>query len=121
VSETASPVLVSTLPMHAHRCEACAKAGKEVVWIHPEQDFAQLASHKCPECGTVNWKVSKMDTAKLPQPLPRNANKADFNAVLGYLILLVGLALIGYGVYLYVQKRGGIKKIAGNILNEGEE
>jgi hypothetical protein len=112
-----SPALVSTIPMHAHRCEACAKAGKEVVWIHPEQDFGQVAAHKCPECGTVNWKVSKIDNAKLPPPLPKNQSSIDFNTVLGYVLLLILLGLAGYGVYLYVQKRGGVSV----LLNEGDE
>lgn len=105
MSETATPpVLASTVPMHAHRCEACAKIGKEVVWIHPEADFGQIAAHKCPECGTINWKQSKIDNAKLPQPLPKNQG-VSFDTILGYVALLVGLALIAYGVYYYVRER----------------
>jgi hypothetical protein len=91
--------------MHAHRCEACAKSGKEVVWIHPEADFNQVAAHKCPECGTVNWKVSKVDSGKLPPPLPRNEKKFDIETVLGYVLLFIGLALLGYGAYLYIKDR----------------
>jgi hypothetical protein len=112
-----SPALVSTVAMHAHRCEACARAGKEVVWIHPEADFGQVSAHKCPECGTVNWKQSKVDNAKLPAPLPKNVSAANFETVLGYAIAFLILALIGYGVYVYVKKKGGVK----HLFNEGGE
>lgn len=98
-----NPVLVSTVPMHAHRCEACAKSGKEVVWIHPEADFGQVSAHKCPECGTVNWKQSKIDNAKLPQPLPKNSG-VSFDVVIGYVALFIVIALLGYGAYIYAQK-----------------
>lgn len=88
--------------MHAHRCEACAAKGKEVVWIHPEADFNQVSSHRCPECGTVNWKQSKIDNAKLPAPLPRNGNKLE-TAITWSLILII-VALFSYAGYLYWQK-----------------
>jgi len=101
--ETTAPVLQSTLKMHSHRCEACAAKGKEVVWIHPEADFAQVSAHRCPECGTINWKQSAMDNAKIPQPLPRNqSNKLD--TVLGYSVLAVALILLAYLAYVYLQK-----------------
>lgn len=98
-------MLLSTVPMHAHRCEECAKLGKDVVWVHPEQDFGQVSAHKCPECGTVNWKQSKIDNGKIPPPLPKNESKINLDTVLGYIVLLLGLALVGYGVYQYVAER----------------
>lgn len=112
-----NPVLNTTVKMHAHRCEECAKNGKEVVWIHPDSDRGQIAAHKCPECGTVNWKQSNFDNGKLPQPQPRNAvtEKISAETILGYAILLLGLALIGYGAYLYIQQRRE-KKEAGNEI-----
>lgn len=104
MSETTSPVLQSTLKMHAHRCEACAAKGKDVVWIHPDADFAQLSAHKCPECGTVNWKQSKLDNERLPQPQPRNATGVKLETVLGYVLLFVALGVIAYGAYIYWQR-----------------
>jgi hypothetical protein len=95
--------------MHAHRCEACMKSGKEVVWIHPEADFAQVAAHKCPECGTINWKQSKLDNGKLPQPQPKNENK--WETALGYVLAFVAIALVGYAGYLYIQKRRAEKTL----------
>lgn len=100
-----APALVSTVPMHAHRCEACAKNGKEVVWIHPEADFGQVSAHRCPECGTVNWKQSKLDNAKLPPPLPKNKSSVSMDTILGYTVLLIAIALLGYGAYYYVKNR----------------
>jgi phage FluMu protein Com len=102
-----SPVLVSTVPMHAHRCEACAKAGKEVVWIHPEADFGQVSAHKCPQCGTVNWKQSKIDNAKLPPPLPKNQG-VPVETIIGYVLLFISIVLLSYGAYIYIKDRKNV-------------
>lgn len=93
--------------MHTHRCEECAKNGKEVIWIHPDGDAGHIAAHKCPECGTVNWKQCKIENAKLPKPQERIApvHAIDLQSLLGYIMLAVGLALLGYAAYVYVKER----------------
>src|SRR6266403_378325 len=97
--------LNSAIQMHAHKCEACEKNGKEVVWVHPDICRGKVAAHKCPECGTVNWKQCKVESAKLPQ-VAQHVQPAQINleTLLGYILLAVGLALIGYGAFLYVTK-----------------
>ena len=99
-------ILNSTVKMHAHKCEECAAKGKEVIWIHPDSDRGQVAAHRCPECGALNWKQHQVENGKLPQPLPKNETVqrgVNWDMVLGYTVLLIGLALIGYGVYIYIQ------------------
>lgn len=88
--------------MHTHRCEECAKNGKEVIWIHPNADAGQISAHTCPECGTVNWKQCKVENGKLPQPQQRTVpvHAIDW---LGYIMLAVGLALLGYATFLYIK------------------
>jgi len=100
-----SAVLHSTIKMHTHKCEACAKQGKEVIWVHPDADRGQVAAHRCPECGTVNWKQCVVENGKLPQPQAPNKQNAALETVLGYILLFIGLALIGYGAYLYIKDR----------------
>lgn len=100
-----APVLVSTLKMHAHRCEACAAKGKETVWLHPDMDRGQVAAHKCPECGTINWKQSAIDNGKLPAPLPANKASMSFDAVLGWLLIFVAIGAIGYFGYIIYKKK----------------
>jgi hypothetical protein len=96
-------MLQTTLKTHTHKCEACAKSGKEVIWVHLDADRGQVAAHKCPECGTVNWKQCVLENAKLPQPQPRNNQGTNFETVLGYVLLFVGFALLGYGAFLYIK------------------
>jgi len=93
--------------MHTHRCEQCAKDGKEVIWIHPNADAGQISAHTCPECGTVNWKQCKVENGKLPQPQQRQnpVHAIDLQSLLGYIMLAVGLALLGYAAYVYVKER----------------
>lgn len=93
-----------TTAIHAHRCEACAANGKQVFWIHGDSCKGILQAHKCPECGTVEWKKALIEPGRLPQP---KKQESGFNAdiLLGYIVLLAGLALIGYGIYFYLSKR----------------
>jgi hypothetical protein len=109
-------VLQSAVPMHAHKCQACAAAGKEVVWIHPNTCRGNIAVHKCPACGKVEWKQDAVETGKLPNHA-QQPQGVDLNAVLGYVLLAIGLALFGYGVFIYVKKKGGVT----HLFNEGGE
>src|SRR5260370_941127 len=97
-------IVQTALQMHAHKCEACAAQGKEVIWVHPDLCRGKVAVHKCPECGTVQWKQCKVASGKLPQVAPR-AQGVSFETTLGYVLLFVGLALLGYGMYLYIKDR----------------
>lgn len=92
--------------IHAHRCEACAAKGKQVFWIHGDTCKGVLQAHKCPECGTVEWKKALIEPGRLPQT---KKQESVFNAdmLLGYIVLFAGLTLLGYGVYLYCKKKGG--------------
>lgn len=104
-----------TSTVHAHRCEACQKAGKDVFWIHsddcamnkndsPEEKLRKTQAHKCPECGTVNWKKALIEPARMPQrPQAVQANQVD--TILGYVVLLIAVAMICYAGYLYYQKK----------------
>lgn len=91
--------------MHAHRCEACAANGKQTVWIHSDDCLGVLAAHKCPECGTVQWRKWMVEPGKLPQATNAVTPVITFEAILGYLLLFAGLALLGYGAYLYIKDR----------------
>lgn len=110
-------VLQSAVPMHAHKCQACATLGKEVIWIHPNTCRGNIAVHKCPQCGKVEWKQDAVETGKLPQHQQAVQQGVDFNAILGYVLVLAILAMAGYGIFLYVKKRGGIA----HLFNEGGE
>lgn len=102
--------MIATAPIHAHRCEACAAKGKEVFWIHSDTCKGVLQAHKCPECGTVEWKKALIEPARLPQPKKQEEN-FSMDTLLGYIILIVGLAMLGYGVYLWMQKRKSLAPI----------
>lgn len=106
----------SEIQMHAHKCQACEKSGKEVIWIHPDICRGKVAAHKCPECGTINWKQCRVESAKLPQVQRGAQNGVSLEVVLGYIMLAIGLALVGYGAFLYVKKRRNAA-----LLNEGCE
>jgi hypothetical protein len=108
-----SEVLIQTAQrMHAHRCQQCASNGKSVVWIHPDICRGIVAAHKCPECGNVEWKQDAIESAKLPQPPQvQTAQGINLETVLGYILLFVGLALVGYGVYQYVSDRQAKKAL----------
>jgi hypothetical protein len=92
-----------TLTVHAHRCEACAVNGKLVYWVHPETCKGNVQAHTCPECGTVNWKQWLVEPGKLPQ-VTNAHGKINYETLLGYIMLAVGLAILGYCAFLYVKK-----------------
>jgi RecJ-like exonuclease len=91
--------------MHAHRCMACSDRGEESIWIHPDTCAGNVAKHKCPKCGQVEWKQFMMETAKLPQ-IVANAknNQSRLDMVIGYVLFAVLLAALGYCAFLYVKK-----------------
>lgn len=93
-----------TSTVHAHKCQACAKAGKAVFWIHSDDCKGVVQAHKCPECGTVEWKKALIEPAAMPQkPQAPQPNKVD--TILGYAVLLVAVAMLCYAGYLYYQKK----------------
>jgi predicted RNA-binding Zn-ribbon protein involved in translation (DUF1610 family) len=94
---------VATSSMHAHRCEVCLRGGKNTIWVHPEACRGVVASHTCPECGHVEWKQFLVEAGRLPQ-VTNAQGKINFETLLGYIMLAVGLALLGYGAFLYVKK-----------------
>lgn len=95
--------------VHAHRCEACLKSGKQVYWIHSDDCKGVLQAHKCPECGAVEWRKALIEPAKMPQkPQAPQPNKVD--EILGYAVLLIAVAMLGYVAYLYYQKKMQPKK-----------
>ena len=51
---------------HAHICEACHSKGKQVIWIHGDDLKGVEEAHKCPACGTVNWKKFMVEVGSLP-------------------------------------------------------
>lgn len=62
------------MAMHAHRCMECIKTGKNTVWIHDDTCAGNIAAHKCPECGEVQWKKWMVEIGKLP---PREMPKPN--------------------------------------------
>lgn len=98
-----------TSTVHAHKCQACAKAGKQVFWIHSDDCKGVVQAHKCPECGTVEWKKALIEPAAVPQP-PKAAQPNQVDTILGYAVLLIAAAMLGYAAYLYYQKKMQPKK-----------
>jgi|SRR5882724_8839202 len=89
--------------VHAHRCEVCAANGKQVIWVHSDNGAGDVSLHKCPQCGKIEWKKFLVEPGQLPRV--RNANnEIDFNTLLGYVLLAVGIALVCYCSFLYVKK-----------------
>ena len=103
----------SLVEMHAHVCEACAKNGKNVMWMHAAEK-GNIDAHKCPECGTVQWKQSHVPVASLPGQRARQAVAAnmlpyrlfDFFMLTAFAALAVYWVLIAYEQYIKVG--GGI-------------
>jgi hypothetical protein len=59
--------------------------------------------HRCPQCGEIQWKKFLVEPGILPRV--RNANnQIAFDALLGYILLSIGIALVCYGAFLYVKK-----------------
>ena len=105
-----SEVIIQTAQkMHAHVCQKCAASGKKTVWIHPDSCRGNVAVHTCPECGAVEWKQDRVESAKLPQLAQVQPQGINLETLLGYILLFVGLALVGYGVYGYIKDRKGKK------------
>jgi hypothetical protein len=50
--------------LHAHKCVACEKAGKETVWLHDNEKAGDVAAHKCPVCGSIEWRKHSVETKK---------------------------------------------------------
>lgn len=95
------------MAIHAHRCKACAEKGEQVIWMHTEACKGVVAAHTCPKCGSSqkeNWQQFLVEPGKLPQ---QNAGKstANFETILGYVILIIGIAAMAYAVYYVVQGR----------------
>ena len=98
------------MAMHAHRCEHCAKNGKQTVWMHGDDCAGVIASHVCPECGQVQWKKWMVEVAALPK-VQTPQGGVNFETVLGYILFFVGLALLGYGTYQYIKDRRTTGKV----------
>lgn len=98
--------------VHAHRCEACAANGDEVVWIHADSCKGVLQAHKCPKCQTVQWKQFLVQPSRLPGANQNAQGKISLDAVLGYILFAVVLAAVSYFAFVYVKKLRGIKNVA---------
>lgn len=103
-----------TVPMHAHRCMACADKGKNVVWIHGDDQAGVVQAHKCPQCGEVQWKKWLIEPGRLPQ-VTNAHGQINFDTVLGYIMLAVGIAILGYTAFIYVKKWRNGKKTISNL------
>lgn len=93
-----------SVEVHAHKCQVCAKQGKNVFWIHSDDCKGIVQAHKCPECGTVEWKKALIEPARMPQK-PQAPQPNQLDTILGYVVILIAVAMIGYAAYLYVQKK----------------
>lgn len=90
------------IPMHAHRCMACLAKGVNTVWVHGDNLAGDVASHKCPACGEIQWKKWMVEIGQLPRRIVPQ-NQKDFNTMLGYVMLAVGVAIVGYVAFLYIR------------------
>lgn len=93
--------------VHAHRCEACAAKGEEVIWIHTETCKGVLQAHKCPKCGEVEWKQFLVQAQPKHEHHALPADAISFDALLGYCVVIVGVALLVYVAVFYVKKLRG--------------
>ena len=88
--------------MHAHKCDECAKGGKEVIWYHPHYCRGIVEAHKCPECGTVNWKQCEVRTAALPKVARQHTHSDLANQISSWLSVAAGILVVAYiAVVLY--------------------
>lgn len=90
--------------VHAHRCEACAAKGEEVIWIHSETCKGVVQAHKCPKCGEVQW---KQFLVQAPQHNHAQPAPVRYDNILAYCIIAVGIALLLYTAIVYVKKLRG--------------
>lgn len=102
----------TAVKMHAHKCEACAKNGEEVIWIHPDTCRGQVHAHTCPKCGKVEWKQCRVESAKLPQVQTVQHGPSNLETMLGYIVLAVGLAMLAYSAYVFITEK---RKAKGNV------
>jgi DNA-directed RNA polymerase subunit RPC12/RpoP len=81
---------------HAHYCAFCASQGVETVWAHGNEKAGNLAEHRCPRCGRVEWVKSKIPSGKLPQAQAIHAQVIEVVTVQDTLALLYafGFAMI---------------------------
>ncbi len=99
-----SATVSAAIGMHAHRCEICATNGKQVVWVHPDTGAGDIAAHRCPQCGNIEWKKFLVEPGRLPQVANGQPIQINNNALLGYIVLAICVALVFYGAFLYVKK-----------------
>jgi hypothetical protein len=104
--------------MHAHKCMACAKQGKDVVWWHAETERGKIAQHTCPTCGNVEWKKWLVEPGSLPQyQNGHGTNTVDMYVLLGYAVFAVCIAILCYAAYFYVmQWREGKLNFGKNVV-----
>jgi len=98
----ANETQTEAIPMHAHRCMACLDKGVNTVWIHGDNEAGVVGAHKCPTCGEVQWKKWMVEVGQLPRHAPPQVAK-NFDAMLGYILLAVSVAIVGYIAFLYVR------------------
>lgn len=98
-----------TATVHAHRCEKCLESGKQTFWIHGDDKAGAVEAHKCPECGEIQWKKWMIETASLTKK--HNHGGINLDAILGYLVLAVGVSLLAYGAYVYIKERRNKKEL----------
>jgi hypothetical protein len=85
--------------MHAHRCEKCNSSGIQTIWIHGDECAGQIAAHKCPKCGEIQWKKWLVPVGSLPAQKKDNdiSLMFHFQDIFQILaIILVALACISY-------------------------
>lgn len=99
--------------VHTHVCMHCAKQKKNTVWVHGDDNAGVIGLHTCPECGHIEWRKFIVEPGKLPQLA--SAKKANYDMLLGYIVLAVGIALLAYGAFLYVKKVRDGSEIVGTV------
>jgi hypothetical protein len=98
------PATEEIVAVHAHICTACHAKGKNVVWVHGDDKAGNVEAHKCPACGTINWKKFLVQPATLPQGATPQQIQTDYNRIMLAVLLLAVLCLVGYFIYLHRDK-----------------
>lgn len=98
---------MAPVSMHAHICTVCRDAGKQVVWVHGDDKKGDETAHKCPECGTLNWKQFLVEPHRVPAPHAVQT-KGAFNYALDIFYVLVIVGCIAFLVYDHVTKKEGM-------------
>jgi hypothetical protein len=96
---------------HAHYCAFCASQGVETIWAHGNENAGNLAGHRCPRCGHVEWVKTAIQSGALPQAATQAAQQPNVlavvtlnDAVISCIIYAIGLLALVYGVLFLYKK-----------------